>query len=204
VIHSKKLNFKFKGDRKYVHGTDIFNYLLEEFSTIENIHNYSNLNLSIKKQIYNQCTLHIYKDLEDSFINKIKDASATLSLNLNSTKIYSYIEQTNEPIGNNYVYNEEEIINSTKIHIDSTFLIENNKFTNIENIVAMNKVLVSSKFKSEHQKWFFSKLELNKPIINLENNKFRIHLIKILAGKHAKSSIFYENNLIGNIFFSLV
>ncbi|EAI3821531.1 hypothetical protein YN80_02015 [Campylobacter coli] len=190
------LNFQFKGNRNYVHGTDICNQI---FSLYEEDF-YKDFEISFHSLAYNNIILS-QKQLKQQdqlkFVCKFKQLDDTIKT------YYGYKNILSKP-NTSYVYNEKEITEYAIINFQekSIVLKKCSVFTPLEEIVALNKHLVSNLFKEKTGKWYFTKLQLKKPFSKDIKN------IKILLKNNfnflmVKSEIYIKNEFYGNIYFSL-
>ena len=189
----KDIKFKFKGSRTYIHGTDIYNFLIKFFddniSKIDlSFHSISNKNITLLSSISDNDELN--------FVFKYVDS------NLEQKVIYAV--ENNSLIEEQYDYNEDLIYENSQLYLDEekVSLSKNTGFTFIENIVAMNKYLLENLFEKDG-KWYFTRLQLNKPILDLEG-KIEIKLKSNFNFKLTKSEIYADEKVVGYIYFSLV
>ena len=198
----KKTEFKFKDNRSYVHGTDIFNNLVEQILKQFKKNDQLNLKLSFKKPIHSQCIIHTSENISN--IDLSNNSSAELKLKFNEFVFYYYIEEIFEPIKEKYSSYEKVIMDLAAIEDDIMTISTNKDISFIEKVVFMNKKLLSSRVKEIKKKFFFSMIEiqdLNK-IFNINN--VTLKLDRILGNKHFKSCIFVDSKNIGNLYFTLV
>jgi hypothetical protein len=188
----KTLNIKFKGDRKYLHGTDIFNAFLDITGPI------NNLTIKFHKKVTNNLIAYSM-DLESlekfRLLNKISVLMTYEQLNLK--KVVVAIETSKKVIGHNeyiedYVIADSEIIGHKIIqdrHKEGAF---------IERIVALNKKLLNHLFGL--QAWFFTQLYLNE---NYSNNvKLSIEFDRSIGALIHRSVLIIDGKKAGYIIFS--
>lgn len=192
-MKKEKLKFCFKGNRNYVHGTDMFNNLI-------NI---------LGKDIIN-IDFMIYKKTDKNII--LSDSKAKLSDNVIFKFLYLkkgqeklvYGLETDEKLNCRYDYDEESIVKVAKIDIPNKSIIldKKTKYSFIENVVAINKYLLNSLFIDKKGKWYFTRIQLKGiskeylPLKLVFKNSFNLKL--------TKTEILTDNKKIGYIYFSLV
>ncbi|QLE78831.1 hypothetical protein FLM55_03375 [Francisella sp. Scap27] len=187
------LKFCFKGNRKYVHGTDIFNQVCGmfdiDFEGMDvSFHGISERNLSISK---------VMPDNKDDikFVFKLKDSQHTY--------IY-YGFENNIDINCKYEYDESIICKASNIVMQKKEIILSKitGYSFIENIVALNKHLLENIYLDAHGKWYFSRLQLNKAIVS--DGEIKLCFRSNFNFKLIKTEIFIDNISVGFIYFSLV
>ena len=102
------LNFKFKGNRNYVHGTDIYTKVLQHLSKEFTI---SNIDLSFHKVVKNNLTAEF---VPAGYVSSNKTTPASIFKFASSKETYIvYLFETNEEVTENYEYNEEDVIKAS-------------------------------------------------------------------------------------------
>jgi hypothetical protein len=202
----KSINFKYKGDRNYVHGTDIFS---EITSFVENEYgalcDKINIDMSIHSIIKNCMDMY---DFTDSSNHDKCNVVFNLNCNNNFNKRLVLIENE-ESVRERYEYHEEEIIANAKIEKENKriWIDDPDKYSFIENSVALNKGLLNSLYDSNLKgKWYFTRIRLKD--FNFSSIKsftsLQIEFKKNLHFRITDSVIFLNGKNIGNIYFSLV
>jgi len=190
------LNFCFKGSRTYVHGTDIFNKLIEVF----------------KNEIKNEKIDLSFHGIARTNINLVEQKPENEDL-LKFVLKYNSIDEDrkvlygieNESLVEcRYEYPEEDICNLSILDLESqkVTLEKDSSFTFVENTVAINKYLLENLFPNENGKWYFTRFQLNKIPENIY--PLRLELKANFNFKLTKTEIFVNNQSIGFIYFSLV
>jgi len=187
-----KLKLCFKGDRNYVQGPDIVSALLKEME--------SRLITNIDLKFNGIASTQL--DLVDGDTNEQAKVNIRWFEN-GQERIYQLIEN-GKPIDCRFEYDEEQIIQRTKLDLDSQSIVlqQPTGYTLCENFVAMNKFLLQSLFPDVQGKWYFTRLEQNGLII--ENASITVKLIKNFNFRLVKSDVLVENTVIGSIYFTMV
>ena len=191
------LEFCFKGNRTYVHGTDIYNKVLELLQhEMQNekidlsFHGISKTNLSLSgSKPENEKLL--------KFVLKF--------VNTNGEKDVLYAIENNQTIDCRYEYPEEDICKLSEIFLDKeqVSLTENSSYTFVENCVALNKYLLECLFPDAKGKWYFTRFQLNK-IPSTDIYPLKLQLKANFNFKLTKTEIFIGEESVGYIYFSLV
>lgn len=198
MIEASKVIYRFKGERLYVHGTDIFNSIIQHFDE-ERI---SKISLSIHAFIFNHnCKILVADSLEDL----LSEGEAKVRCNLVSGRNSKYIAIREEaqkyseaPI--RIEYDEGSVISKCKLHQNEIVIHKKSPYTFIETVVAMNKYLLKNLFPDKSIKWVFTKIDLI-PYCN-STNHIKIKFVRNLNFKLTKSEIYFRQDNIGSIYFS--
>lgn len=187
-----RLKLCFKGGRNYVQGPDIVSALLKEME--------SRLITNIDLKFNGIASTQL--DLVDGDTNEQAKVNIRWFEN-GQERIYQLIEN-GKPIDCRFEYDEEQIIQRTKLDLDSQSIVlqQPTGYTLCENFVAMNKFLLQSLFPDVQGKWYFTRLEQNGLII--ENASITVKLIKNFNFRLVKSDVLVENIVIGSIYFTMV
>ena len=186
------IDFQFKGNRDYVHGTDMINKYLSNKSGVES------LSVQIKKMTSNN--LRITSDSD----NQVVVAEFNIQLNNQKTE-KDYLVETEHEASGRYEYDEEGLVSEAQIKKDekSISMQSDNSYTFIENVVALHKKLVSTII-SDEVKWLFVGLDLTE-IPKIENStKLLLSVMKNLGTKLVQSKIAINGKEIGTIKFSSI
>jgi len=187
------VNFCFKGERKYVHGTDICTKLTEMYPDIQKF------DIAFHGITTNNMTFFSKKpdntDIKVTF--KCDNGSQTIKL---------FGIENDLPVQCRYEYLEEKIVNSSIINIpeESISLQEKTQYTFIEHIVAMNKALLETLFQNIDGKWYFTRLQLKEKIEMKKIISLKLTLTSNFQFKLTKSTISVNDKEVGFIYFSLI
>lgn len=191
------LDFCFKGERDYVHGSDIFNKL-SDFLQYAGIENYS-IDLSIHGISRSNLMVTTKKP------NDLSSIKFALKLaGENGLKGNFYGVENGKQIDCRYAYPEEiivEKIQSGEYEFEAE-LNESSSFTFIENLLVLNKFLVNRIISNQTGKWYFTKLQLKK---NISNDFLSLKLVfkNNFNYKFTKTEIFVNSESVGFVYFSL-
>ena len=196
-----KLEFKYKGNRTYIHGTDIYTHVLKLFED----------------------TYGMAKDIKLSF-HKIANTNLEIDILRKGDKGYDYSEcafimelisdsgeyvvagiPTSENIVERYAYDEEKIVETCIFNNEEKWINLKDRlpYHNIEIIVAMNKALLSQLL-PEPGKWYFGKLHVHQDINKMDSNDIKVQLIRNIGSKITKSLILMDDQPSGEIYFTKV
>jgi len=196
-----EFNFKFKGKRNYIHGTDLFNFSIK-FLENERFDEISNIDMSFHKIVKKQMSGYLFSEKEFSIV---KGYSFIFSFYHKNLKYYICLNENNTDVEERYDYPEEKIVDLSKFNlIDKSFLLkESISYTIIEKMVALNKGLLENLFPEAQGKWYFTRLQLENNINNLDFKELKVQLKRNMNFKITKSIVYLDNEKIGYIYFSL-
>jgi hypothetical protein len=194
------LNFKFKGNRNYVHGTDIYTKVLQHLSKEFTI---SNIDLSFHKVVKNNLTAEF---VPAGYVSSNKTTPASIFKFASSKETYIvYLFETNEEVTENYEYNEDEVVSASVFNEDekSILLNSSSSYINIEKVVALNKRLLENLL-TDPGKWFFTRITIDKDLNQQQPEIITLKLVKNIGSKITKTLILFDDEEQGYIYFSKV
>jgi hypothetical protein len=195
------LDLCFKGNRDYVHGTDMYNEIKRLLSHEFNLSRLSDFRLAIHKQSRRNCSILLVENNQSH--NSPNEYIANFTFNDRDTSYKGFIVEENSLIECRYYFNEDELIKLLTIEGNKIQLLKDSSFSFIETIVAMNKHIHYTSY-SSRGKWLFTRLDLVQIPHEEISNGLSIELIKNFNNFLTKSKITYRSHVIGNIYFSQV
>jgi len=189
---NQSLNFCFKGNRTYVHGTDIVSELYKNFSQSEVT------NVDIK---FNGIAL-TNLDLVEG--DELENAKVNIRLTEKGTDKHFQLIESSTEIDCRYEYDEDDLLNKCNLDLqnEQISLKEKTGYTFCENLVAMNKSLLQSLFPDESGKWYFTRLEQPKMVV--DEALIKVKLVKNFNFRLVKSDILMNDTVIGSVYFTMV
>ena len=196
------LDLPFKGQRDYLHGTDMYQAIVRAIRDAESTALIGSFRMAIHKIARLQCQLlssapPLPSPRPQNTIVEFSFASADINL-------AGWIVETNAPVATRVPYPEEEIAKRCLINRRTIALNEPVAFLPIEVLVAMNKELHLSCLPSAVGKWYFTRLDLDRLLRPDDVPAFQLELGQNVSNRFTKSAIFVRDKSIGHIYFSLV
>ena len=201
-VDTISLNFKFKGDRNYIHGTDMYNHMLEEAGKSINFSRFKRIKLSIHSIASNQCQLISGKPGE--LLSKPEHLIADLVVETPEGPLTLMVVETDQSVNERYPYDEAKVEALCKIVDQKIEINEDSGYTPIEVAVAMNKQLHNHLLPSKDGKWFFTRIDLDQPFRPEQSKHISIAFKHNFNNRLTKSELFSKGQTLGHIFFSLV
>ena len=144
------LQLQFKGDRDYLHGTDMFTSVLSRLQTVTG-DKVTDIDFSFHRIVRGAVDLVLSDDSKDL------DPVAVCQYAVAGTKQRAYVVETEEPVLGRYEYPEQEIVDATTIDVERRVceLEGDLPYADIEIWVAMTKALHQDVFADLKGKWLF-------------------------------------------------
>jgi len=187
------LSFKFKGNRNYVHGTDMFNALKNHVDFNEA----TQIALTIYQILRNNADLHRLGGTEGI----PKDAVAVLRVKKEGNQEAYVLLGNSTPISDSYPYDEAIFRRICSISDKAISLKKNSPYSFIETVVAMFKKLLQTLYPNLQGKWLFTHIQLDS--FNEVSENLKIIHTHNLANKLMKGDILYGHKKLGQIQFVL-
>ena len=188
------LDLTYKGDRNYLHGTDI---IFELFKTIEMVESavfqFHKVAVYPLKACYiGESDLTLFRAMSEMcaivfFVTPGKEK-----------KIIVLIENEELRAPGRTQYNDLEVVECCTIVNHSATQQNNNYFTFFEQVVALNKKLLNEIFGKKE--WLFIRLDLKRYPVKIDD--ISIDFIREVGGSIYKSNILSNNIVLGCIIFS--
>ncbi len=196
------LNFKFKGSRKYVHGPDIYNTMLENAIARRDPSQIKRVKLVIHAFASHQCQLLVGRPGES--FNKPDHLIADLTLVTAEGNVTSALVETGQSINDTYSFDEGKIEALCKISGQSITINGDSGFSSVEVAVSMTKQLHNRLFPRKDGKWIVTGYDLTRPLAPEDSANLTVHFRHNFNDRLTKSELMSRRKAIGNIFFSLV
>jgi len=194
------LNLCFKGDRNYLQGADIYNFICENIPNfvIRNIR--APFRLIIHRFAHNQCDMLL--SLPEEVVNKPDNFFAELIFSSSRGRISGWLVETERSVTCRNPYNEEKIEKLCIVTDQSIRIKGDSGYSPIEVAVCMTKQLHYILYPSKDL-WIFTRLELNRMFHPNDAHCMQILLKHNFKNLLTKSDISVKSEVIGRIYFSL-
>jgi len=189
---------KFKGDRKYLHGTDIYNNTLQWLITQrQDIHD---IDFAFHRLAVRQLRLTL------EILPKGVDPIAVCSFTSIEKRERIYIYEYDQVVEDSYRFQEDEIVSLTKFDLisRSAILSSISIFSDIEVWVSMTKALHYHVFSKSKGKWLFVRGKFNKYMIQSATGERKIIIAASFNDKLTRTELLIDGAKVGDIYFSIV
>ncbi len=191
----------FKGARDYLHGTDIYQALVQvarEQLGQESLR----LKISIHRFFKMEPDIHWFEHGPSTA--KPQNAVADFSIFSDRQRAVGWLVESARRVDCRVPYDEERIARYCDL-IDKTILVrEDSGCLPIEVLVSMTKQLHNDLLKPPTGRWIFTKLHLHRLLEPADASVLRITLEENLYGRLTRSALTAGREAIGAIYFSLV
>jgi hypothetical protein len=185
----KDAHYFYKGDRNYLHGTTLFDYIIKTY--IAGKYEPQNIDFSINKTTNKICQIIPNNEAPelDKLVGQYKDHRSHL-----------FIYETDKTISSRISYNEEEITKKCVIK-DRTIDIPPaaNKYSFIEQIVAAYKDLLMILFNTSYGKYMLARILID----YMPDNHLSLTHDRIISNRYFQGTIKENKDKIGSIFFGI-
>ncbi|MCD4727932.1 MAG: hypothetical protein K8R46_09740 [Pirellulales bacterium] len=196
------LNFSFKGNRNYVHGSDIYSSILKQMNIQYYGKTLGSIRLSIHTLAFKDCDLIWIGS--GKLMDKPDRAVADFMIGLDKVKVAGWLIEIDRPITSRYDYNETRIEALCKVRDQTITIAGKTGYSPIEVAVSMTKQLHNALFPTKDAMWIFTRLELVRALQNSDSSDLAIKHKHNFNNRLTKSEIFSHESPIGHIYFSLV
>lgn len=195
-----ELDLAWKGDRDYLHGTDIFQVvtriLRERDSTA-----LTAFSMNLHSLVRTQPTL-VFEDPSGRGTSNVERA-ATFELATERGLTRCFLHPSERRVWNRTAYAESMITENCVVEAARVRLRNDTGHLPIETIVAMTKSLHVEELRVARGKWLFTKLELDSWLDGVDGSKIEIALEANFHNRLTRSAIEIAGRRVGRIFFSL-
>ncbi len=196
------LSFLFKGNRNYIHGTDIYNEITNAICSRRSVRDINVLRMKMRKLVRKQC--HLLLGHSGEKLKVPDDSPADILISTAGGDIHGYLLETGRDINSRYAFDEEAIRSRCSLNHDSVSVSGLSTYTAIEVGVVMTKLLHRKLFPDVQGKWLFTQLEMNRLFSPEDSSRLVIKFTHNFNYALTKSSIHSGTSELGRIYFSLV
>lgn len=195
-----RLELSFKGDREYLHGTDIFNETLsllsKKYAPLEV------LNIDFSFHHLARTSLDLYEIAQTG----LGDPAAVCTYRVDGIKHKVYLYENSKIVEGRYSYNEEEI--GRDFVIDpltlSGVLAAPAAYTDIETWVALTKVLHQRALADLKGKWLFVRGRFPKFVSKSHSSMWCLKIVSNFQNTLTRTELSFGDEVVGEIYFSIV
>lgn len=197
------LPFCYKGERMYVHGSDIYNHINEYVVTDLNLTEIEKIDVSFHQIATRSLKLVVYRG--DS-PQKTESTTGTFRFWSGDEQYIILMCESEQEIDCRYHYPEHEIVVQSKIDIDTMQiqLDSETPYTDIEVYIAMNKGLLQALYPDVDGKWYLARYQTKLYKAQSSYQRITVTLQQNLNFKLTKSQVAIDGKPVGAIYFSMI
>lgn len=200
-IDSIHLDLRFKGDRDYLHGTDMYDAILRGLIERSGCDEYAGY-LSFHQFAKRQCDMYVSRIADKVVVPEERVCEGRFSGPAGDCSVW--LVQTEQPVDRRYPYDEDAICLNAVLRDNAVRLTGVLTFTPIEIIVALTKYLHNRLFPLPNHRWIFGKLEFTRLLFASDSGNIDVILRTNLHNRITKSEVRIHDQSFGHIFFSAV
>lgn len=193
------LDLRFKGERDYLHGTDMFNETVGLLQSASNGHLLRDIDFSIH---------HIARSQLKLTMQAIEgvEAAAICTYAGNEGRQRAYLFETGQPVIERYPYPEDEIVASMEVDMASRrgILKDQPPYSNIEVWVAMTKALHYKVFPELSGKWMFVRCRMPDYTRQTTAAEHMLVIASLFNNRLTRSEVLLDGTKAADLFFSIV
>ncbi|MFZ2446371.1 MAG: hypothetical protein WAW37_08435 [Syntrophobacteraceae bacterium] len=197
-----ELPFRFKGNRDYIHGPDIYNDVVREIRSLHTIDSIELIRIKMKRMGRKQCQL-IVGDIG----GKLKipsDALAEIFVRTPSGDLSAYLLETDARITRRQDYDEDGMQALCRMEGNTVSIDGSPAYSPVEVAVAMTKMLHQRLFPDPKGKWIVTQFELSGIFDAEDSSRLVVQLLHNFHNALTKSALRVGGAERGHIYFSLV
>lgn len=180
----------------------MYNHMLEEAGKSNHFSSFKRVKLSIHSIALKQCQLILGKPGEP--FSKPEHLIADLVVETPKGPLTIMLIETDQFVKERYPYNEAGIEALCKITDQKIEIKGDSEYTPIEVAVAMNRKLHNHLLPPKDHKWFFTRIDLDRPLQPEHAESLTITFKHNFKNRLTKSELSAKGQTLGHIFFSLV
>lgn len=193
-MNKHKLNLAYKGERDYLHGTDIIPVLFTLTGPVEQI------SIQIHRMMSRPLFAYVAEEAEIGQLRSTgKLCAVMVYVDSKEGRTFMVVtEDENSKIMERNPYDEKPVTTGFEVIGQKINQKIPGEGTFIERVVALNKILLNHVI--GNNSWLFTRIDLN--YAPLEPRSLSIELSRVMGGQSFKSVITGDGEQIGSIFFS--
>ena len=187
-------DFRFKGGRTYIHGTDLLQSVTQ-FLEAETGGYLTEMSFRLFGD--RQCAI-MFSSPESSETRVICQGRWYYSETVSDVKFW--VVEQGEPVCGRYEFDEDSLCAGAELSGDTILRPFNSKFSTIENIVALTKKLHNERLSITNGKWVFGQIVLTQRLPE-SSDKIAIQNYQNIKNRFSRNHILLDGQNIGEIRF---
>lgn len=198
TLNEYEMELRFKGDRNYLHGTDIMDealgWLLEQRSEVKDI------DFAFHRLATHQLNLIL------GSVAKGTEAVAVCNYVCNGMRESAYLVETGRIVVDRYAFPEKEIVDPMEINVAERrgVLYGETSYRDIEVWVAMTKALHLKALPHLRGKWLFVRGRFPQYVCRSRAKKRELVIAASFNDKLTRTEAWGDDTKVGEIYFSIV
>ena len=192
--NSIELSLAFKGEREYIHGTDVINESIKQLKDLN-----KNITVQFHEMLYFPVVLAEIPFMELSTFKKLNDVSGSIMYETKhgDKKLLVLVQNNEKKISDRHEHDESIIIEGYVINDKTISQDYKNHGSFIERVVSLYKKLLNTIVSKEF--WLFVRIDLSYYPSDIQN--ISIKLTNRVGGRMFKASISSNGTCLGTLVF---
>lgn len=192
------LELAYKGTRTYLHGTDMYNAIMDHLGRSMPQRVRGPLKMVMHEFARNQ--LDLLYSIGAERCPRPENARLEFSL---SDDVSGWLSETDRPVRSSRPYPENEIVAGSRIEGQAIIAASGASFSAIEVLVSLTKHLHST-LRPGPAGWAFTRLDLQRRLEDSDKDNLQVELLHALGNRLTKSAVRAGPTPLGHIYFSAV
>lgn len=193
---------RFKGAREYLHGTDIYDALIDQCARTGLGEVDGPLDLTFSRFCTGQMDFRFAENEDDRC--RPEDTVGHFNLTTGQAIRFGWMVQTTRPVTDHYAFDEDAITRRSKIANEIIADGGANDARPIEVVVALTKHLHCTVLPIDNERWIMAQLRMSRPLRQSDKGSIEIHLINRTNTRLTKSSLYVGCDRVGEVLFTSV
>lgn len=197
---NKKLDLSFKGNRDYLHGTDIFNQTLMWLEELHAPLTISAIDFSFHRLAKHALTAYSTQQPD------LGDPVAVCSYRFGVERAKTYLYETSDDVLGRYLYAEDDITQNFQVSSEllSGVLYGDPTFSDLEIWVALTKALHQRALPELKGKWLFVRGRFPCFLHKTVRKSRSLRIVSNFQNCLTRTELCFDGEIAGEIYFSLI
>lgn len=187
-------DFRFKGGRTYIHGTDLFQSITQ-FMDAE------------KSGYLKEVSFRLFGDRQCAILFTTPESAESRVIcqgrwhdRMTGSDVRFWVVEQGAPVSDHYEFDEDSLCSGAELSENTSLRSFNSEFSMIENIVALTKKLHNEKLSLTKGKWVFGQIILNERLPE-SSEQIQIENYQNIKDRFSRNRIVLDGHLVGEIRF---
>lgn len=201
-MHTYQPTLTFKGGRKYVHGTTIYEQIMLGVTSLGLGNVDGKLRINLRAQLHHQAEF-VYADPSE-ISSKPETAVTDFDLVISGKQMTGWVQPTITPVDTDKAYNESLIRQHAAIDSQTITFNSQADFQPIDVSTSMAVQLHQALYPPQgKQKWLLARVTLDRPFKSTDTQSLQLELKRIVRDRFTETNIITQGKKCGQFHFLL-